>query len=61
MAESKFIIVNGLFHCKQCKDDVNTSRFWFETGDVTWMCAKKHISKVGLVPKKKKKSDFDNE
>ena len=27
----------------------------------TWMCSKKHISKVGLLPQKKKKKDFVDE
>jgi hypothetical protein len=40
---------------------VTSLRYWIEAGDATWMCSKKHISKVGLIPQKKKKKDFINE
>jgi hypothetical protein len=58
MAEEKFFNVPGQFICQKCKQDVSAARFWYESGDVTWMCVNKHISKVGLVAKKKKKQDF---
>ena len=61
MAEEKFLQVPGKFICKKCKQDVTEARFWYESGDVTWMCQSKHISKVELVAKKKKKKDFENE
>jgi hypothetical protein len=61
MAEEKFSHVPGKFICQKCKQDVTAARFWYESGDVTWMCSNKHISKVELVAKKKKKKDFENE
>lgn len=61
MSDNKFSIHQGEFICKKCKEVVSTMRFWFETGDVTWMCSNKHLSKVELVVKKKKKRDFENE
>ena len=61
MAEEKFLPVPGKFICQKCKQDVTSARFWYETGDVTWMCQNKHISRVELIAKKKKKKDFENE
>jgi hypothetical protein len=61
MAEQSFTVFKGIFPCKECKEDVLSLRFWSDSGSATWMCSKKHISKVSLVPKKKKKADFTNE
>jgi hypothetical protein len=61
MADKDFSIYNGKFLCKKCQEEVNSLRFWPESGDTTWMCTKKHISKVTLIPIKKKKADFENE
>jgi len=61
MADSNFIVFPGKFPCKKCNEEVLSLRLWRETGDATWMCSKKHISKVGLLPKKKKKKDFADE
>lgn len=61
MAEKDFKIFSGKFLCKRCHEEVVSLRLWLFSGDVTWMCTKKHISKVNLMPQKKKKSDFDNE
>jgi hypothetical protein len=55
---NNFTIYPGKFPCKTCQEEVSSLRYWRETGDETWMCSKKHISKVGLIPKKK---DFANE
>jgi hypothetical protein len=48
MAEEKFFSFQGKFICKKCKQDVTEARFWRESGDATWMCANKHISKVNF-------------
>jgi len=61
MVDQKFLSVNGQFICQKCKEDINVARFWHESGDVTWMCSSRHMSKVELLAKKKKKKDFDNE
>jgi hypothetical protein len=61
MVDQKFLAVSGQFICQKCKEHVVTARFWNESGDVTWMCSSRHMSKVGLVAKKKKKKDFNNE
>lgn len=55
----KFKTFTGQFTCQKCNDVVDVCRLWFETKDVTWMCAKKHISKVNMIPKTKK--DYENE
>ena len=56
-----FKIFPGKFPCKKCNEEVLSLRLWPETGDVTWMCSSKHISKMNLVPQKKKKADFKSE
>jgi hypothetical protein len=61
MSEEKFFSFQGKFICQKCKQDVTEARFWRESGDATWMCANKHISRVELVAKKKKKKDFNDE
>jgi hypothetical protein len=61
MAEEKFFSFQGKFICQKCKQDVTEARLWRESGDATWMCTNRHISRVELVAKKKKKKDFDNE
>ena len=61
MVDQKFLSIDGKFICQKCKEDIVVARFWYESGDVTWMCSNRHISKVGLDAKKKKKKDFDNE
>ena len=55
----KFKTFTGKFTCQKCNEVVGTCRLWNETKDVTWMCSKKHISKVGMMPKTKK--DYKNE
>ncbi len=59
MLEPKFSTYPGKWPCKTCQEIVTTLRYWKETGDATWMCSKKHISKVSMIPKTKK--DYDNE
>ena len=61
MLDPKFSTYEGKWPCKTCQEIVTTLRYWKETGDATWMCSKRHISKVGLIPPKKKKRDFTNE
>ena len=50
----KFIVFTGSFLCQKCNENVKTCRLWHETKDVTWMCEKKHISKVSMISKTKK-------
>jgi hypothetical protein len=61
MADKEFKVFEGKFPCKKCQEEVLSLRLWAESGDATWMCTKKHVSKVNLIPKKKKKADFTNE
>ena len=61
MADKDFTIYNGKFPCKKCQEEVTTLRLWVESGDATWMCTKKHVYKVNLMPKKKKKADYKDE
>ena len=57
----EFTIYPGKFPCKTCQEEVKSLRLWIEKGEVTWMCSKKHLSSVILIPQKKKKKDFKNE
>jgi hypothetical protein len=61
MLESKFTVYPGKWPCKTCQEVVISLRYWKESGEATWMCTKKHISKVNLIPLKKTKKDFINE
>ena len=54
-----FSTYRGKFYCQKCNDEVVVCRLWTETRDLTWMCSKKHISKVSLIPKGQK--DYENE
>lgn len=49
----------GSYTCKRCNENVKSARLWADTGDVTWQCSKKHITKVNLIPQKKKKADYE--
>jgi hypothetical protein len=61
MADKEFKIFEGKFPCKKCQEEVLSLRLWVSSGDATWMCSKKHVSKVNLIPQKKKKADFVDE
>jgi hypothetical protein len=60
MAEN-FKVFPGKFVCKKCDEEVLFLRLWLDSGDSTWMCSKKHVTRVGLIPVKKKRKDFENE
>ena len=55
----KFTMYYGKFICQKCEEEVSSCRLWHETKDTTWMCSKKHVSRVNLLPKTKK--DYENE
>jgi len=61
MADKEFKVFEGKFPCKKCQEEVLSLRLWVASGDATWMCSKKHVSKVNLIPQKKKKADFTHE
>jgi hypothetical protein len=50
---SKYNIYKGSFNCHICKEEVKVLRMYEETTDVTWMCSKKHISKVTIVQRRR--------
>ena len=56
-----FQVYEGKWPCKTCSEVVLTLRLWPDSGDVTWMCTQKHLSKMNLMPTKKKKKDFKDE
>ena len=56
-----FKVYEGKWTCKTCSEVVLNLRLWPDSGDATWMCSQKHLSKVNLIPPKKKKKDFKNE
>jgi hypothetical protein len=50
----------GIFPCKTCKEDVKTCRVYPDTGESTWLCSKKHLSKCQLyIVGYKKKRDYE--
>jgi hypothetical protein len=53
MPNEKFKVFSGEFYCQECKERVNSLRLWLESADLTWMCTKKHISRVPLIVTKK--------
>ena len=57
MAE-KFKVYPSKSLCQKCEEPVSSIRLWLETADVTWMCSKKHISKVSIIRTKK---DYERE
>lgn len=61
MTTKDFTVYFGKFPCKDCHEEVKSLRLWTVKGEATWMCSKKHLSKVDLIPQKKKKKDFDND
>lgn len=61
MSNKDFTVFSGKFLCKECNKNVTSARLWSASGDVTWMCSDKHLSRVGLIPQKKKKKDFVDE
>lgn len=52
---AKFLAVPGKFPCHRCKEVVTELRLYKDTLDLTWMCSQKHLSKVNIDLKKKKK------
>jgi hypothetical protein len=61
MPDQNFTVYPGKWPCKTCQEIVKILRLYAETGDATWMCSQKHISKVNLIPSKKRKRDFIND
>ena len=61
MSNKDFKVFPGKFPCKKCNAEVTSLRLWTASGDATWMCEQKHMSKVSLIPQKKKKSDYEDE
>jgi hypothetical protein len=59
MSDKPFITYPGKFLCHRCKEEVRSLRLWRDTGDLTWQCTKKHVSKVNIVPNKKTKKDYE--
>jgi hypothetical protein len=49
---SKYSIYNGKFACYECREEVSVLRFYQEEYVATWMCSKKHLSKVDFTVRK---------
>ena len=54
----RYTIYQGHFVCHTCKKDVHSLRHYVAAKELTWLCSDKHLSKVSLETKKKKK-DYD--
>jgi len=52
MSNKSFTVYKGLFTCHECKKEVFSMRLWFETGEASWMCSDKHLTKTQLIYKK---------
>jgi hypothetical protein len=56
----KYTVYSGKFICKECKKEVLTMRMYPETGEGTWMCSDKHLTKVQIAQTRyKKKKDYE--
>lgn len=49
----KFKTYEGKFVCHECKEQVLSLRLWLDTATLSWICSKKHISRVPLIKTKK--------
>jgi hypothetical protein len=59
---SNYTVYQGKFFCKLCKEETKIIRVYPNTGQATWMCSKKHISKCQLYNVGyKKKRDYERE
>ena len=57
---SNYTIYSGKFPCRTCGEEVLTCRVYPETGQSTWLCSKKHISKSQLYTVGyRKKKDYE--
>jgi hypothetical protein len=52
---AKYSVYPGKFKCQECGKDVMSLRSYSESKELTWMCSEKHLSKINLSLKKKKK------
>lgn len=57
---AKYNIYPGKFVCHTCKAEVKSLRSYPATKELTWMCPDKHVSRVDLNTKKKRK-DYERE
>jgi len=58
MTDNRFSVYPGKFPCHTCKEEVTSLRLWRESLELTWMCSKKHLTKVSI---KKTKKDYERE
>lgn len=56
---ANYSVYHGKFPCHTCKEEVKTLRLYPDTKESTWMCSKKHLSKVSFG--KRKKKDYERE
>lgn len=49
---NRYTIVQGIFPCHTCKEEVHSLRHYIAKKELTWMCSSKHISSVSLKTKK---------
>jgi hypothetical protein len=53
---SKYNIHPGQFKCQICEKEVTSLRHYIDDKLLTWMCSDKHVSKVSLDTRRKKKN-----
>jgi len=58
VSNEKFKVFPGKYYCQECKEEVLSVRLWGEEAKFTWMCSKKHISRVAVT---KTKRDYERE
>jgi hypothetical protein len=60
MSGNNYTIYYGQFPCRTCGEEVKSIRVYPNTGQSTWMCSKKHLSRSQLyVVGYKKKKDYE--
>jgi hypothetical protein len=52
---ARYTVVYGDFPCHTCKEVVKSLRQYIEEKELTWVCSQKHMSRVSLDVRKKKK------
>jgi len=58
---NRYEVHPGKFPCHTCKEVVKSLRHYIEAKELTWVCSQKHLTKVSLDVKKKKKKDYERE
>lgn len=56
----RYTVYQGKFICHECKETVHSMRSYAANKELTWLCSKRHLTKVSLQTKKSKR-DYERE